>query len=106
VDNSPWLQEVTLREAELRSRLTRRFGDATVRALKVTLGPLIADQGSGPDDRRKASPRTATEKLLSEKEARAVEATTGSIRDPELRLSLRRLLATACANRQSRGQRP
>ncbi|MFQ5898275.1 MAG: DUF721 domain-containing protein [Candidatus Methylomirabilia bacterium] len=107
VDNSPWLQEVTLREAQLRGRLARRFGDAAVRALKVTLGTLAADEGDRPDNRGKAIPtRTGREGPLSEEEARAVEAATGSIRDPELRLSLRRVLAKACVSQRGGGQKP
>lgn len=38
VDNSPWLQELTLREGELLSRLQARYGAGSVKALRFTLG--------------------------------------------------------------------
>lgn len=38
VDNSPWLQELTLREAELLRRLQARFGADGLKALYLTLG--------------------------------------------------------------------
>ncbi len=38
VDNSPWLQELTLRESELRSRLQARYGAGAIKALHFILG--------------------------------------------------------------------
>ncbi len=38
VDNSPWLQELTLREPELLSRLQARYGAKSIKALHFTLG--------------------------------------------------------------------
>jgi predicted nucleic acid-binding Zn ribbon protein len=37
VDNSPWLQELSLRRAELLARLQARFGAGAVRALRFSL---------------------------------------------------------------------
>ena len=37
VDNSPWLQELTLREGELLSRLQTRYGADSIKALHFTL---------------------------------------------------------------------
>lgn len=38
VDNSPWLQELTLREGELLARLQARYGTDAIKALRLTLG--------------------------------------------------------------------
>ena len=38
VDNSPWLQELTLREGELLARLQARYGAGNIKALHLTLG--------------------------------------------------------------------
>jgi predicted nucleic acid-binding Zn ribbon protein len=46
VDNSPWLQELTLRTGELTARLGERF--ETVRSLRFTLGRLDARLGPSP----------------------------------------------------------
>ena len=37
VDNSPWLQELTLREGELLSRLQARYGAGAIKALHFAL---------------------------------------------------------------------
>jgi predicted nucleic acid-binding Zn ribbon protein len=37
VDNSPWLQELTLREGELLARLQARYGTAAIKALHLRL---------------------------------------------------------------------
>ena len=37
VDNSPWLQELTLREGELLARLQARYGAGSIKALHLTL---------------------------------------------------------------------
>ena len=37
VDNSPWLQELTLRGPELLSRLQARYGAGSIKALQLTL---------------------------------------------------------------------
>ena len=42
VENSPWLLEMTLREGELLSRLQKRYGAESVRALRFTLGTAAA----------------------------------------------------------------
>src|SRR5438093_9397974 len=39
VDNSPWLQEMTLRTPEVVAKLSARFGNR-VRSLRVTLGTV------------------------------------------------------------------
>ena len=50
VTNSPWLQELTLREPDLRRRLADRYGTDAVRALRFSLGTLpeeAADPAGG-----------------------------------------------------------
>jgi hypothetical protein len=100
-DNSPWLQEMTLRSAELLRALQSRHG-ATVTGLRFTLGrlapPAPPAAGAGPGPRAR----------LSDEETRAVEATAAPLPDPALRASLRRLLTKdliARRRRESRGGR-
>lgn len=52
VDNSPWLQELTLREAELLARVQGRYGSESIKALRFTLGtPEDALSGQAPGAR-------------------------------------------------------
>lgn len=86
VDNSPWLQEVTLRGPDIVAALTREFGPGTVRSLKVTLGPIDADPT--PPVRRQAEPG----QRVTDDERRAVDLLLAPITDPDLARSMRRLL--------------
>lgn len=88
VDNSPWLQELTLRSPELTARLQQRFPD--IRSLRLVLGAPDADapEASIPD-------RRAATRPLSAEEAREIEESVGTIAEPELRASARRLLTRA-----------
>lgn len=85
VDNSPWLQEMTLRSAELLRALQSRYGTA-VSALRFTLGQLASRPE--PPARRRAQPAAR----LTEAEAREVEAAGAQLSDPTLAAALRRLL--------------
>lgn len=38
VDNSPWLQEMTLREREILARVQARYGSDAIKALRFALG--------------------------------------------------------------------
>lgn len=49
VTNSPWLQELTLREGELRRRLADRYGADAVRALRFSLGTLPGEAAGAED---------------------------------------------------------
>ena len=44
VTNSAWLQELTLREPEVRRRLADRYGADAIRALRFSLGTLPQDR--------------------------------------------------------------
>ena len=89
VDNSPWLQELTLRSAAIVAALRKRHGSAVI-GVRFALGSGRGDAGvaAGP-----ALSRTeATERRLTVEEARLVDAAAGQIRDPALASSLKRLL--------------
>lgn len=96
VDNSPWLQELALREAELLGRLNQRYGPDTVRALRVSLGTLTREPATA--DRRRAS---RAERPTAE-EMRIIDAAVTLITDPELQRSARRLLERACVTARAR----
>lgn len=85
VDNSPWLQELTLREAELLSRLQGRYGAESIRALRFTLGAPPREP-EAPDRRL---PRR--DELTPEEEAWVAQAAS-QIREPMLADTVRRLL--------------
>lgn len=97
VDNSPWLQEVSLRSGELLAALAARYGPR-VNALRLRLGavqhPDPAPRAEAPDAR--PIPR------LSAEEAREVDALAATLPDPDLARALRRLLTKdRLARRQS-----
>ena len=87
VDNSPWLQELSMRSPELLAALTARYGGA-VRSIRVALGPRRPEAAApgGPLARRPAPPR------LDPGEAREVNALAATLPDPALARALRRLL--------------
>lgn len=97
VDNSPWLQEMTLRSAELLRALQSRYG-AAVSALRFALGQL-ATRSDVPARRQRAQPAAR----LTEAEAREVEAAGAQLSDPTLAAALRQLLTKdLIARRQAR----
>ena len=58
VDNSPWLQELTLRSAELTQRIAGQFD--TIRTLRFTLGRIAdgpSDAPAAPSKRRRSGAR-------------------------------------------------
>jgi hypothetical protein len=87
VDNSPWLQELTLRSAELTRRIATRF--ETVRTLRFTLGRLDGATPTPP------SPPTRPVRPLNPDDVREIDATVATIRDPDVRAAARRMLGTA-----------
>lgn len=91
VDNSPWLQELALREPELLNRLASRYGPDTVRSLRPTLGALPPEPVARLPERAVRSKRRPTAE-----EMRMIDAAVTLIADRELRDSARRLLAKAC----------
>lgn len=97
VDNSPWLQELTMRSGEILGALQNRYGPS-VTSLRFSLGEWPRLTSTVAQRRRRA----ATPRLTPE-EARLIEAATGGLQDGELAAALRRLLAKAeLARRQRR----
>lgn len=99
VDNSPWLQELTLRSAAIVTALRKRHGSA-VTGVRFALG------GSRGDDLvASGSARAGTEapaRRLNHEETRIVDAAAGQLRDPALALSLKRLLTKDLLSRGER----
>jgi len=85
VDNSPWLQEMTLRTPEILTVLARRFG-GRVRSLRVTLGTVPR-----PESREPSTPRGRSERLDAADRA-AIDELVAGLPDPSLAESMRRLL--------------
>jgi hypothetical protein len=87
VDNSAWLQELTLRTGELTARIAERF--AAIRTLRFTLGRL---EGPAPTPLA-AAPRHA--RTLGPDDVRDIDAAVAPIADREAREAARRLLGAA-----------
>ena len=96
VDNSPWLQELTLRSGELTRRIAARF--STIRSLRLTLGRV---EGGSPETW--SSPTSARAPALSPHDLREIDAAVAPIRDPDARAAARRLLGTARRSNLQRG---
>jgi hypothetical protein len=86
VDNSPWLQELTLRAGTIAAALAVRHG-AAVTAVRVTMGAALAPASDEVSREGRGISRS-----LTEVERGLVEATTRPIADPVVASSLRRLL--------------
>ena len=89
VDNSPWLQELTLRSAAIVAALRKRHGSAVI-GVRFALG-----SGRGDADVAARPARAGTEvpqRRLTVEEARLVDAAAGQVPDPALASSLKRLL--------------
>lgn len=88
VDNSPWLQELTLRSSAIVAALRKRHGSA-VTGVRFALG-----SGPGDADATVIRPRegTAAPRRLSAEESRLVDAAAARLPDPALASSLKRLL--------------
>lgn len=89
VDNSPWLQELTLRSAAIVAALRKRHGSAVI-AVRFALGSGRgdADVAAGPARTRTEAPQ----RRLTFEEARLVDAAAGQVPDPALASALKRLL--------------
>ncbi len=89
VDNSPWLQELTMRCAAIAAALRKRHGSA-VTGVRFALGSSHGDAGVAalPARERISDPR----RRLSAEEARLVDAAAARLPDPALASSLKRLL--------------
>ena len=95
VDNSPCLQELTLRTREVLTTVQARF--AAVAALRFTLGMLPS---SAPAGARSARPRAQSR--LSPEDLHVVEAMATTLPDPILAGGLRRLLTKDLLARRQR----
>lgn len=101
VDNSPWLQELTLREPQLLSLLTTRYGPHAVRSLRLTLGSLPTEPPAPlPERDGRATGRPTAEEM------RVIDSAASLIPDPEIRGSARRVLEKACIAMRARRGRP
>ena len=99
VDNSPWLQELTLRERELLSRLQDRYGTESIRALHFTLGT----PARGPELRDHRTSRE--DDTLTPEEEAWVSRATSPVDDPALAETVRRLLVKDTLFRRRGGAR-
>jgi hypothetical protein len=100
VDNSPWLQELTLRSAAIVAALRKRHGSA-VTGVRFALG-----SGSGDTEGIPVPPSEATRaprRRLNAEEARLVDAAAARLPDPALASSIKRLLTKDLL---ARGGRP
>lgn len=97
VDNSPWLHELTLRDAELTEQIRARFPE--VQAVRLRLGPLQTDVLPGREDRPRAVPLTAADRA-------DIDAAAAAIPDQDLAEVARRLLTTARRFPRPRPQGP
>ena len=88
VDNSPWLQELTLRSAAIIAALETRHGGA-VTAVRFALGACPDKVGTAAVPAREGS---AARRRLNAEESRLVDAAADRLPDPGLASSLRRLL--------------
>lgn len=98
VDNSPWLQELTLRGAAIADALRKRHGSA-VTGVRFALGSARDDGDKIPAPTRVGTPR----RRLNAEEARLVDAAAARLSDPTLATSLKRLLTKDLL---ARGGRP
>jgi hypothetical protein len=89
VDNSPWLQELTLRSAAIVAALRKHHGSA-VTGVRFALGSGRADADVAARPARAGT--EAPQRRLTVEEARLVDAAAGQVPDPALASSLRRLL--------------
>lgn len=87
VDNSPWLHELSLRQAEVLSMIRRHC--PSVRSLRLTVGPLSVES----PDRAAAAARSVAP--LSEQDEHEIEEATAIISDAALATAARRLLTRA-----------
>lgn len=95
VDNSPWLQELTLRAPDLAERLGAEY--PAVRSVRFTLGAPPTEEPT-PVARPVSHPSR-----LSADDRRAIDAAAAAISDPVVAAGARRLLARAWPPAPARG---
>ena len=89
VDNSPWLQELTLRSAAIVAALRKRHGPAVI-GVRFALGSGRGDADAAARPARAGA--EAPQRRLTVEESRLVDAAAGQVPDPALASSLKRLL--------------
>jgi hypothetical protein len=94
VDNSTWLQELTLRAGELGERLRERFPQ--VRSLRFVLGALEAPEPAPRERAPAAVPLDADAR-------RAIDEAAATIHDETLAAAARRLMTKAWRFPRERG---
>lgn len=94
VDNSAWLQELTLRAGELGDRLRERFPE--VHSLRFALGALEAPEAAPRERAPSAVPLDADAR-------RAIDEAAASIHDEALAAVARRLMTKAWRFPRERG---
>lgn len=97
VDNSAWLQELTLREPDLRLRLASRYGANAIRSLRFSLGS-VSGLREPPTHTR---PPEAGQ--LTEGEEEWVEEATAQLTDPALAALVRRVLVKDALAKRTHG---
>jgi hypothetical protein len=94
VDNSPWMQELTLRQPELRARLAEQVPE--VRSLRFVMGTLTREVSTPRAPRPPVAPLGAHEMC-------EIDDAVSSIGDIDVASAARRLLATARRFSSSQG---
>jgi hypothetical protein len=100
VDNSPWLQELTLRSEAIVAALRKRHGSAVI-GVRFALGSSSGDAEGIPAPPSEGT--RAPRRRLNAEEARLVDAAAARLPDPALASSLKRLLTKDLL---ARGGRP
>ena len=101
VDNSPWLQELSLREAELLHRIESAVGPGIIRGLRFVLQACEAGEATSQEVRRNArrAPLTPTEQTK-------VKEAVSDLHDQTLATMLKRFLTKAAAAERQAGVEP
>jgi predicted nucleic acid-binding Zn ribbon protein len=94
VDNSPWMQELSLRQPDLTARLAKQVPE--VRSLRFAMG-TVTREVLAP---RVSRPRTDA---LGTHDLREIDEAVSSIGDSDVASAARRLLTTARRFSRSRG---
>jgi hypothetical protein len=86
VDNSPWLHELSLRQADVTARVRAAF--PAIRSVRVTLGTLATDAAPAPEPAARAV-------TLTSDDLREIDEAASPNGDPTLAAAARRLMTRA-----------
>ncbi|MDX1763757.1 MAG: DUF721 domain-containing protein [bacterium] len=101
VDLSTWMQQLTFLKNQMLQNINETLEDQAVSELRFRLGPL-PDRAKAKASGRKTGPGTELSPLDKER----IEETIESIRSPELKESLRRLMTKDAGHQKSRRPSP